>query len=239
MPLLSFSLDLRGALASSIQAHLLLVTKHPSLVFAAATTTTGKEEKQPEIQQTTQTTKPGEQNNQSNKALSENSKNNDQDMTKSMMRTDGMRLEYPLLSVTNKQQRTLRPTKPESQSDQTSQSNPSNQGSQSNKTQSESSINDDHEYDRWHETKRWCTTRNAPSEYLLSQRKTTNEENHQDQSNQNQYAPRKSEQQKPRFDENFQTTDANDLKCHLSVRETASEADGQDWKPKQQKQPKQ
>jgi hypothetical protein len=154
MPLLSFSLDLRGALASSIQAHLLLVTKHPSLVFAAATTTTGKEEKQPEIQQTTQTTKPGEKNNQSNKALSENSKNNDQDMTKSMMRTDGMRLEYPLLSVTNKQQRTLRPTKPESQSDQTSQSNPSNQGSQSNKTQSESSINDDHEYDRWHETKR-------------------------------------------------------------------------------------
>jgi predicted Zn-dependent peptidase len=67
MSLPLFSLDLRGALASSIQAHLFLVTKNPPLVLAAATSTTRKEEKQPEIQQMKQTAKA---ENQSNKALS-------------------------------------------------------------------------------------------------------------------------------------------------------------------------
>jgi hypothetical protein len=107
MPLPLFSLDLRGALASSIQAHLFLVTKHPPLVLAATTSTTRKKEKQPEIQQMKQTAKAEKQNNQSNKATSEYSKTINHDKMKSMMRTYGTRLKIPsplsLIQIANEE----------------------------------------------------------------------------------------------------------------------------------------
>jgi hypothetical protein len=72
-----------------------------------------------------------------------------------------------------------------------------------------------------------------------SRRKAANEENNQDQSNQEQDAPCIFAQQIPPSDKNHVTTDEMGLECHLSVRETASEADDQDQGSKQQKQPKQ
>jgi hypothetical protein len=71
-----------------------------------------------------------------------------------------------------------------------------------------------------------------------SRRKAANEENNQDQSNQEQDAPCIFAQQIPPSDKNHVTTDEMGLECHLSVRETASEADDQDQGSKQQKQPK-